>query len=99
MSGRGFSRGGRGRSGPRGGGRGRGRSNRPNTGNKSANEIRFHPINGGRRIGHTYETVKEHVIREIQGSSKFEYAQDVVVTLRDLSKIDMNLKAPTRQRA
>ena len=81
----------------RSGGRGHRKQNWPR-GQKTTNTNRqpeFTVHSHGQRRYHTYDSVKELIIEDIQKSYEFGY--DIAKSLRDLRLIDLDLKKPKRQ--
>ena len=75
----------------RGSGRGRdggqrGRSNSRNSGNKNENrnnvEMKFVPHYSGKQLSHTYDTVKDHIVLQVQ--KNFRYGEDMAKALQDM---------------
>ena len=94
--GRDFSRGGgRGRN-SRNQGRGRGRFPRYQSNNAKQPEMKFYPHGMGReRQTVTYDTVKDHIIQQVQKT--YKNGHDVATSLRDLTKLDLDKEKPKRR--
>ena len=87
-------------------GRGRGRSRRQgrsfnssrNTNRFNNNTIttayKFYPHTAGKQQSITYDTVKEHIIKQIQKT--YQHGQDIATTLTDLKIINLNQFKPVR---
>ena len=91
---------GRGR-GRRTGRQGRGFSNRNkrnsysnNNYNNNTTTLKFFPHSAGKQQSVTYDSVKEHIIKQIQKT--FTYGQDIATTLNDLQLIDLVQYKPTK---
>ena len=83
-------------------GRGRGRSsynrnryNRSNDKRSKQPEMKFFPHAVGRQQAVTYDTVKDHIIINIQKS--FQGGDDIAESLRDMKVIDLEKEKPVRQ--
>ena len=85
---------GRGRGQNRFRGRGRGRNNNnqgrgfQNNNNTKKQEIKFFPHQTGRQQSVTFDTVKDHILQNIQ--KNYELGQEIATTLRNMTKIDYN---------
>jgi len=77
---------------PRGGYSGRGKSN-----NSQSGEIKFVPHYTGKQQVATYDTVKDHIVQQIQRN--FKYGNDMAMAIRNMKYDDTNLGGgkPTRQ--
>ena len=84
-------------------GRGRGRNHGRNfNGNKNSNSYgnsntiiyKFYPHTAGKQQSVTYDSVKDHIIKQIQKA--YHYGQDIATTLVDLKLMDLNQYKPTR---
>ena len=91
---------GRGR-GRRTGRQGRGFSNRNkrnsynnNNYNNNTSTLKFFPHSAGKQQSVTYDSVKEHIIKQVQKT--FTYGQDIATTLNDLQLIDLGQYKPTK---
>ena len=77
------------------GGRGRGGRGLKNSKKPDTREYKFYPQRTGPGSpGHTYETVKDYIIRQIQRT--FQYGYDVAESIEALTDKDMNAVAPVR---
>ena len=84
-------------------GRGRGRNHGRNyNSNKNSNSYgnsntiiyKFYPHTAGKQQSVTYDSVKDHIIKQIQKA--YHYGQDIATTLVDLKLMDLNQYKPTR---
>ena len=78
----------------------RGRSNPRSNNNKNDNknniEMKFVPHYSGKQLSHTYDTVKDHIVLQIQ--KNFRYGQDMATALRNMKyKQDPGGSKPTRK--
>ena len=64
----------------------RNNNNRNNTQNKSNSELKFTPHYSGKQQMATYDTVKEHIIQQIQKT--YQYGNDMASSLCDLTYTD-----------
>ena len=79
-------------------GRGSGRSGGSGNNNSKVNrdkEILFTPYYSGKQQYMTYDTVREHIIQDIQ--KKFKYGSDMVKAIRDDAYTDPGQGKPARQ--
>ena len=91
MAGR-YAGNGRGRNGGRGRSSGRGRGRFPRQHKKPEFEMKFFPNTSGRSSKVTFNTVKDHIENQIQKT--YTYGIDIVRTLRDMKRIDLNELKP-----
>ena len=56
--------------------------------------MKFHPHGGSKPLTATYDTVKDSIIQYVQ--KEYNRGQDVAVSLRDMSLIDLQPDMPTR---
>ena len=93
--GRDTSSGGRGRGRSRFGGRGRGRfsgaSRRPT---RDPKEIKFYPHGSGAQQSITFDTVKDHIVQQVQ--KNYKNGIDIAESLEDETMKDLSSMKPTR---
>ena len=80
------------------GGRGNSGNRRNDQFRKNINrEMKFYMQSNSKGMCYTFETVKDYIIEKIQ--KNFDKPSDIVVTLRDLMKMDLEKNKPIREKS